>query len=255
MNLGIGLWLLLAPLLDAAHTAPTIPAGPWPAGVLLTAAARAAERPVFPESPTVANTTVVIERELVVSRSALPAILSILHDAGIAFVELTPGEPRHGWFATRNTAGARRPIRMRVEVISLRHADAEEVVEILNERVEEREKELLPGDYRTKFIADPRTQSVVVRYTSAKRLAEYQTLLAALDEAPAPGSGGPVLRTFRPDHVPARSLKTELEARWGDRGGFPIRVVAPETQNVLLVRCPIQVWDEVEAILRELDRP
>ena len=37
--------------------------------------------------------------------------------------------------------------------------------------------------------------------------------------------------------------------------GFPFGVVAPETQNILLVRCPIQVWDEVEAILRELDRP
>ncbi len=254
MNIGFAVWILLAPIIQASQS-DQIQAGAWPAGVLFQAAARVAECPVYPESPTIGNTVVILERDLLVARGNLPAILSLLHDSGIALIELSPGVARDGWMATRHTAGIRRPIRVRVRVLSLEHADPAEIALALNARVEEREALLPPGDTMTHFVADPRSGSLIARYTSEERLLEYLEFLTERDRPAAPGTDHPILRTYRPSWVTAPVLHVLFDIEWKKIKGQTIRVVVPETQNVLLVRCPVQTWPLVEELLQSLDRP
>lgn len=248
---GLLLWLALGPLAAAAG-AERIPAGAIPAGALFPAIARLAERPVYPESPIVGHRLVHLERDLVIRIESLPAMQSLLLDAGVALVELDPGRPRQGWIATTRTEGARRPLSLAVRVIHLDRADPVEVAELLNARAEEEEKDLPPGDIPTRFVPDPRTGAVIARYTSADRLRVYLELAEELDQ---PGRDeGLILRVYRPQYLRAQSLLPIFEAAWDDRGGYAIRVVAPENQNLLIFRCPPQVWEDAESLIRRLDR-
>ncbi len=252
MQLGFAIWLLAAPLLNGP-LAPSLDSGQWPAGVLLAATERLTQSPIYPESPTVGNARVVLSRPLTLTRESIPAIASLLLDSGVALIELTPGSPSDGWIATRRIGGVHRPIAISIRVLRLEHADVEQVALLLNTKVEIRERDLPPGDIPTRFIADPRTGAIVVRYTSEKRLSEYLEILEVLDRPSAPGASTPVLRSYRPQRVTARVLEVEFAAAWRKRGGYPIRLVVPEKQNMLLVRCPLQVWGDVEGLLELLD--
>ena len=231
-----------------------IEAGVWPAGVLFRAAARVGDGPVFPESPTIGNSPVVLERDLLVARGNLPAILSLLHDAGIALRELSPGIPRDGWIATRHAAGVKRPIRVHVRVIPLEYADPHALAVTLNALVAEREALLPPGDTMTHFVADSRTGSLIARYTSEDRLEDYLEQLDAADRPTPPGTDHPILRTYRPAELTAPVLHVLFETEWKRRRGQTIRVVVPDDQNVILIRCPIQTWPQVRDLLETLDR-
>ena len=253
MNFILTAWLLVQPLTDAPYGI-RIPAGTWPAGTLAQAASRLGERPVFPESPTIGNTPVVLERDLLLVRGSLPAILSLLYDHGIALVELSPGDPDDGWIATRQTRGVDRPIQRKVKVLPMEHREPELLALLLNQRAEEREADLPPGDEPTRFVADPRTGSLIIRYTSEERLREYLETLTDLDRPSPPGESTPVLRTYRPQWVLASDLKVLLEAEWEKLGGHAIRVVVPPQRNLVLVRCPEQTWTAVREVLLGLDR-
>jgi hypothetical protein len=248
----VSIWLLAAPLLSAP-TAPLLPAGTWPAGVLLAAASRLGERPVHPESPTVGNIPVLVERDLVLERDSLAALTSLLFDAGVALIEIEPGAPRSGWFASTRMGEAERPIALSVRVLRLEHADAEAVAAALNELAEARERHLPPGDIPTLFIPEPRTASIIVRTASAERLAAYLERFEELDRPAPSGEKGPVLRTYRPQRGRAETLRSAFEERWQELGGAPVTLVIPRGQNLILIRCPLQVWEAIEPILRELD--
>ena len=252
MNLVLTAWLLVQPIADASQGI-RIPAGEWPAGVLAQAASRLGERPVYPESPTIGNVAIRLDRDLLLARSSLPAILTLLYDHGIALIELSPGNPKDGWIATRQTQGIERPIRRRVKILPLDHREPELVALLLNQRAEEREKDLPPGDEPTKFVGDPRTGSLVIRYTSEERLREYLETLEELDQPAPSGETTPALRTYRPQWVLAGDLKVLLEAEWEKLGGHAIRVVVPPQRNLLLVRCPEQTWPAVREVLLGLD--
>jgi len=253
MGVGLAVWLAVSSLV-AAPAKPLLSAGSWPAGVLLAAHARLAGRPVYPESARIGNAAVVIDRDLVLGEESLAAIAALLFDSGIALVVVDPDRPEIGWLAAKRTPGAVRPIAMSVGVLRLEHADTVTVAEALNALAEEREAELPPGDIPTRFIADPRTSSIIVRTASAERLAEYLEELAALDRPPVSGESGPVLRVYRPKHGLAADLRVAFEEAWRKRSGIPITVVQPRGQNLLLIRCPVQVWEQVEPILRKLER-
>ena len=253
MNIAFAVVLLLMPILEGAQS-PHLHAGPWPAGVLLAAASRIAERPVVPETTTTGNRTVILPRDLTVTRAALPEILSLLLDAGIVLVELTPEEPRKGWLATNRLNSGHRTIPIEIEVIELRHADAEIVAEMLNAQAATRESKVSPEESVTKFIPDPRTQSVVVRFTSKRFLKEYLALVRELDTPVGIPRTKPVLRSYRPNWVHASILAVQFETEWRKIGGHALRVVAAPDQNLLLIRCPQQSWTGIEEVLQKLDQ-
>jgi len=252
MGIGLAVWLAASALL-AAPASPRLPAGTWPAGVLIAAQARIAARPVFADSPTIGNAPIVLERELLLATESLPALASLLFDAGIALVAVDPDRAEIGWLATTRAPGAARPIALSVGVLRLEYADCVEVARSLNAIAQAREANLPPGDIPSRFIADPRTSNIIVRTASAERLAEYLERLGALDRPPAPEELGEVLRVYRPTRGLASELLVAFEEAWRERGGVAITVVRPSGQNLLLIRCPTRVWEQVEPLLRELE--
>ena len=254
MGIALGLLLLVAPLVEAPHRV-ELPPGTWPAGTLLLITEELTGRAIYPEAPRIGNRPVVLDRALPLGRAAVPAIVSLLLDAGVALLDLEPGSPDRGWIASARTAGIRRPIAIEVQILRPAHQDPDELARILNERASAQEKDLPPGDVPTRFIPDPRTGAVIARYASGRSLETYLELLARLDRPDAAPEGSPVLRTYLPRHRAARDLEPLFAARWQQRGGFQIRVVVPRGRNVLIIRCPPQVWAEAEQLLRELDQP
>ena len=254
MNLALAILLVTAPLTEASHSTALEP-GVYPAGVLIAAIGRLTEQPVHGSIPGLGNLPVELDRRLLVTPGHLAAMQSILFDSGIALERLDPdSEAPTAWLATLATAEHDRPIRLQVRVLAIRHAPVEEVAFRLNTIAKERETLLPPGDVPTHFVADPRTGSLIARYTSSERLESYLELLLELDRPAPSGEKTPVLRTYRPRHLRASDLLPLFEAEWDRAGGHAVRVIAPPQQNVLLVRCPLQTWEVIEPMLRRLDR-
>ncbi|MHC4936357.1 MAG: secretin N-terminal domain-containing protein [Planctomycetota bacterium] len=253
MSIALAVVLLVAPVTEA-NRAPLLEPGIYPAGVILHAIARASERPIYFDGPGLGNARIELDRRLIVARGHLAAMQSLLHDAGVSVRDLEPESAvRSAWIARAKTEGARRPIRLQVRVIRLEHAPVEEVAARLNALAEERERLLPPGDVPTKFTPDPRTGSLIARYTSEERLADYLARLGELDRPAPSGEKTLVMRTFRPRAVHARHLLPLFEAEWDRSGGHPIRAAVPADQNVIIVRCSLRTWEAVEPILRSLD--
>ncbi|MDT8437747.1 MAG: type II secretion system secretin GspD [Wenzhouxiangellaceae bacterium] len=129
------------------------------------------------------------------------------------------------------------------EVISLGHASAAEVGDLVNQ---------VYSAERPLAIADPRTNSIVLRGDERQRL-RLRTLISHLDTPLDAGSGARVvyLRYANADNlVPV--LERLLETG-GEGGESSVRITAHEATNALVIAAPSAVFRELKSIIDQLD--
>jgi len=171
----------------------------------------------------------------------------------------------------RIAAHADRPGMARVvEIVPLQHASAEEIARQLTEALSAAESEadrirrqITPGE-RTggtvKIVAAPQAGGLIL-VGSRSAVDEMKTLVARLDTEPPTRRGR--LRAIFLRHLPAEEAATNLKAllaasvpganRSGTPAG-PVYLEANPANNALLVDAAPHDFEQVEALVRELDR-
>src|SRR5213594_3968233 len=151
-----------------------------------------------------------------------------------------------------------------VHVIPIRFADAAEVATILNQR-SQRLAGAASGGSPALVIADRRSNSLIVQAHGAE-LEAVRRLISGLDVR-LPGRR---LFFYFAEHARAKQLAATLTAIYGEtpggpsgpggpatpdpsRTGQPIRIVADETTNGVIVMTSLHQWPEIEANIKSLD--
>lgn len=248
-------WIgLLLPLPQSDQS--MIPAGQIPVGILLQGWSLATDQQVISESSILGHRSILLLRPLALSTSTSTLLLRAqLKQAGIELKPIRRGLVRGPHWATTDPDAEPPLARYQIRVIPLQHLDPEPICQLLREDARKREQEIGPLDRYSRFVADPRTGSVIISCTSARRLEQYLKLLSAADCPPVAGTQRPVLRNWSTRFGRAKELALELDRAWKERGGRPIHVVAHRASNSLMIRLPKHLWPAVEKLLDQLDRP
>ncbi|MFT3719441.1 type II secretion system secretin GspD [Pseudorhodoferax sp.] len=115
-----------------------------------------------------------------------------------------------------------------VEVIPLRHAIASDLAPLVARLIEPGSSGAAPvpgqaadTSFRTTLLAEPRSNALVVRTANAARMNLVRTLVAQLDQPPAPGSGASTgnIHVVYLKNADAVKLATTLRAALGAAGG------------------------------------
>lgn len=150
-----------------------------------------------------------------------------------------------------------------IETVSLQHATAAEVVRVL-ETLQQRTTGAEGGSARGAFVADERSNSVLIGGSPGTRLA-LRAVIANLDTPQADRSGNIHVVYLR--YANAEDLKTVLEgvinalqkvpAAQGetDPSGGLSSVQADPGTNALIVSARPSLWASVESVVKQLDIP
>jgi len=130
------------------------------------------------------------------------------------------------------------------EVLALSHANADEVAEIANQ--------IYSGSEQPLAIPDARTNSIVLRGDSAKRV-RLRTLISHLDTPLSEGGGSRVVYLR---YANAESLVPVLESlvdEPADGQRQRVRINAHEETNSVVISAPPAVYREIRSIIDQLD--
>jgi general secretion pathway protein D len=141
-----------------------------------------------------------------------------------------------------------------LQVIPIRFVDAAQLATILNQR---RRPAAGPGQGAALIIAEPRSNSLLVQ---APRH-ELELIRRLIGQVDAPVPGGRQVFVYAVEHARAKDLASSLAALYaGPATGAaptkpPVRVIADEGTNAIIVTTSPPDWPEIEATIKELDRP
>jgi len=130
------------------------------------------------------------------------------------------------------------------DVMALSHASADEVAEIANQ--------IYPGSEQPLAVADPRTNSVVLRGSGSQRV-RLRTLISHLD-TPLDAGGGARVVYLR--YASADTLVPVLESLIdtpGEGERQRVRITAHEETNSVVIAAPPAVYREIRSIIEQLD--
>ena len=130
------------------------------------------------------------------------------------------------------------------EVLALSHANADEVAEIANQ--------IYSGSEQPLAIPDARTNSIVLRGDSAKRV-RLRTLISHLDTPLSEGGGSRVVYLR---YANAESLVPVLESlvdEPADGQRQRVRINSHEETNSVVISAPPAVYREIRSIIDQLD--
>lgn len=232
-----------------------LPAGKIPAGSVFQAYSVVSGNPLIPENNRVGNRPVELAVPLILHHDSAATLRALLGKRGIFLQEIRAGRPSLGLYASTDPSATPKAGRPRVRVHRLRHLQPLAAIDLLTQLADQLEKSLEPYEEPSRFVAEPRTGSVVINCYSRERLRRYLELLEACDLPPEEGTHRPVLRIWKARFVDAESLARLLEKSWEQRGGQTLTVVVQSSSGSLLIRTPRHLWPEVEERLLEIDRP
>lgn len=141
-----------------------------------------------------------------------------------------------------------------LQVIPIRFVDAAQLATILNQR---RRPAGGPGEGAALVIAEPRSNSLLVQ---APRH-ELELIRRLIGQVDAPVPGGRQVFVYAVEHARAKDLASSLAALYaGPATGAaptkpPVRVIADEGTNAIIVTTSPPDWPEIEATIKQLDRP
>ncbi len=141
-----------------------------------------------------------------------------------------------------------------LQVIPIRFVDAAQLATILNQR---RRPAAGPGPGAVLIVAEPRSNSLLV---DAPRH-ELELIRRLIDQVDAPIPGGRRIFVYSAEHARAKDLASSLVALYAGpaTGAAPtqplVRIVADEGTNAIIVTASPHGWPEIEATIKQLDRP
>jgi hypothetical protein len=245
-------WLgLLIPLPQSADS--VLPAGKIPTGALLNGWSLITGQELVPENNTLGHRPLRLLEPLTLSAGGEVLIVGLLRSEGILLKPIRRGLAHGPHWATTDVQATPPLARYQVRVVRLEHLTPEPICKLLRSEADKREKEIGPLDRPSRFVADPRTGSVIISCTSPLRLQHYQKLLSAADRPPVAGTHRPVLRNWRVRQGRVSDLALELDQAWNKRGGVALHVVEHLQSNSLMIRVPKHLWPTVEQLLEQLD--
>lgn len=157
-----------------------------------------------------------------------------------------------------------RPSSDEIEIVSLRHASASEVVRILNAMEQERRQTRGEGasGESTMLIADDRTNSILIGGPEGNRL-RLHTIISHLD-TPMQTEGNTQVYYLR--YAQASELvqvltgvSGSIEAQQQEEGAaaqrraMPINIQADDNTNALVITAPPDILRALEAVIKQLD--
>jgi len=130
-----------------------------------------------------------------------------------------------------------------VELIALNHADAAEVVSLINR--------IYANDGRESAVADERTNSIILGGDPNRRL-RLRTLITHLD-TPLESEGSTQVVYLR--YSTAESLLPVLDGliQGGEEDSQNIRIQAHEETNALVITAPPSAFRGIQSVIRQLD--
>ena len=137
-------------------------------------------------------------------------------------------------------------------VITLENADAVQTAQILQASVQG--KPAAPGALPVQIVAEPMTNSVIIRNAAKADLTQLKDLLAKMDAA----AGSLAAKTFSPKNMDPAELANAINNRFaGGAGRAPgagtVKVVAGP--GAVSVEAPADIMAKIETFIRELDVP
>lgn len=231
-----------------------LPAGKIPAGSIFQAYTVVSGHPLIPENNRVGNRPVELAVPLMLHRDSEATLRALLRKRGLLLQEIRTGRPSFGLYVTTDPNATPPSTRPLIRVHRLRHIQPEAAIDLLAQLADQLEKSLKPFEEPSRFVAEPRTGSVVVNCFSRERLRRYLELLEACDIPSEEETHRPVLRIWKARFVDAENLARLLEKSWQQRGGQPLTVVVQASSGSLLIRAPRHLWPEVEERLQKIDR-
>jgi hypothetical protein len=236
------------------RTVPLPAAGEWKASDLFPIAEKLHGVKVEPETPGAANARVLITSAMA-GRSVNREDLAILLGAFQVF--LFPLQRKDGrvlvasldpeWTAEK--AAARQPRLFRK--FPIRASMFEVVRKQVGDYLAQKNQELPDGAPESSLAADPRTSVLIVQAASPRTIAGVEEIVrGALQSAPESMR----LHSFSPTSCRAEDLREKLLESLSEPQRGKISVVVPRAKNILLIRAPDQIYEEIEERLRTLDR-
>jgi len=151
-----------------------------------------------------------------------------------------------------------------IEIIKLKHAFAAEVVRLLASLNTSAGDQKNPALGQVRFIADERTNSILLSGERSKRL-RYRAIIADLD-SPVESSGNThviYLRYAKATNLAEILTNVAQEVIKGEAinadnfksGGNPdaVSIQADETSNALVITAPASVFPSIRAVIQQLD--
>ncbi len=236
----------------------TLPPGLYPTGVLLAAYYAIDRRALRLEEAELAKRPVWLFAPLAIDEKSLFSITILLRSAGVHLLPWQNLGSAPFLYATEDPSRPPQSLHgLRVTILTLAHLDAVEAAAIMNRIVSEQETDLGEGEPPSRFIAEPRTQRLVVRYTSEERLSSYRQILRLVDIHAESDSrvGHRALRLWKARSRHVAGLGKDLEKAWKKESQAPLNIVPNVETNTLMLSIPRQSWPQVKELLEKLDRP
>ncbi len=230
-------------------------AGEYKARELFSIAEKLAGCPVIPASkdPAVEESIVEITVEIAGHQTTLDELTILLGAHGIY---LFPLEKKDGrvLVASRDPnwkpSGEIQPFFRKTFQVRMR--DFDPVQEEIQKYLEKKNNTKLPHEPMASMAADPRTCRIIVFATSERTIAGVEEIVFRLTR---PKVETPNLHSFKPRHRAAKELEKELLEQLRPGQIRRMNLVVPRGKNILLIRAPDDLYEEVRGILETLDSP
>jgi hypothetical protein len=229
-------------------------AGEWKAADLFPLAEKLHGMKVEPETPGTSSTRVLITGAMAgkpATREDLAILLSAFR------VYLFPFQKKDGrvLVASLDPEWSPEKAAARLPRIYRKFPIRASMFEVIRKKVEdyiaEKNKELPDGAPVSSLAADPRTSVLIVQATSPRTIAGVEEIVhSALQSAPESIR----LHSYSPANCRAEELRENLLEALSEEQRRKVSVVVPRAKNILLIRAPEALYEQLEEKLRSLDR-